>query len=207
MMRARARLAGLLCLLVGLARARTRERGDAPSRIVSRTACLYAACTALASPLLQPANVGLALDALPLSRSAPARAVMLDVATALHELRTNHALTFVLLHVLATDVAADVLAQAIDCDGAQRIVLDRRRIGRSAAVAMLSDDLPFLLWSRLLWHAGERAVASLRASRRLPSRQLRVLTHGATVAVAKMLMTQLLYESASDAAYLSLQAA
>ena len=82
--------------------------------------------------------------------------------------------------------------------------VDWRRAARTATVSLLSDDLPFLVWSRLIWLWAEKAKAALRASALAP-RWIRVLTHHATVTVAKMALTQLVYETASDSAYLAMQ--
>ena len=75
---------------------------------------------------------------------------------------------------------------------------------RTATVSLLSDDLPFLVWSRLIWVWAEKAKAALRTSALAP-RLIRALTHPATVTVAKTALTQLVYETSSDSAYLAMQ--
>ena len=86
---------------------------------------------------------------------------------------------------------------------AERAV-DWRRAARTATVSLLSDDLPFLVWSRLIWIWAEKAKAALRTSALAP-RLIRALTHPATVTVAKTALTQLVYETSSDSAYLAMQ--
>ena len=86
---------------------------------------------------------------------------------------------------------------------AERAV-DWRRAARTATVSLLSDDLPFLVWSRLIWVWAEKAKAALRTSALAP-RLIRALTHPATVTVAKTALTQLVYETSSDSAYLAMQ--
>ena len=82
-----------------------------------------------------------------------------------------------------------------------------RRAARTATVSLMSDDLPFLVWSKLLWEVAEHLKAKVRASVSLSPRMRRWLTHHATVTVAKMAVTQLVYETSSDSAYLAMQAA
>ena len=81
------------------------------------------------------------------------------------------------------------------------------RAARTATVSLMSDDLPFLMWSKLLWEVAEHLKAKAHASAALSPRMRRWLTHHATVTVAKMMVTQLVYETSSDSAYLAMQAA
>uniref|UniRef100_A0A7S0PXS7 Uncharacterized protein n=1 Tax=Coccolithus braarudii TaxID=221442 RepID=A0A7S0PXS7_9EUKA len=76
---------------------------------------------------------------------------------------------------------------------------------RSTIVSLASDDFPFLAWSRYLWVASERVTGAVRASSLTPG-VVRVLTHPISVAVGKAIITQALYETTSNAAYLSMQA-
>jgi len=105
-----------------------------------------------------------------------------------------------------TDVSADIMAQAISARAeGDAMAVDWRRVPRSAFSSLLSDDLPFLLWSRGLWEASERIVASLQASTLSP-RLVKVLTNTLTITAVKTIITQLVYETSSNAAYLSIQA-
>ena len=56
----------------------------------------------------------------------------------------------------------------------------------------------------MLWQGAEHAKTALRASR-LSAGLVRVLTHHATVTVAKTAVTQLVYETSSDSVYLAMQ--
>jgi len=127
----------------------------------------------------------------------------------LQQVREQHETGCLLAHGLLTDAAADLLAQAMRehfARGAHApMAINGIRAGRSTAVAMLSDDLPFLLWMRMLWEHTPSVLATVRASKLSP-RLASVLTHPLGVAVGKTAVTQLVYETFSTSSYLALQA-
>lgn len=215
-------------VLGGARRGLSRLRASAltPRSVYRRTAAFYAGCTALLMPLWEPRHVQALLEALRLP--PPARSALLGAASAVYSVRQSHMLPCLLAHEVITDVSADVTAQAFEAQGAALeaaeegeepprdgsagppapalVSLDWRRVLRSTSASLVSDDFPFLLWSRSLWVLSERLVARLRGAKNLPPRLVAFLTHGLSISVAKMVVTQLLYESASNALYLSLQA-
>jgi hypothetical protein len=160
------------------------------SVVLSKTVASYGFATLACYPLLPPDRVAARLR---------------GPYAALHQLRAEHTLLLFLVHEVVTDIVADVAAQVIAAREA-RMVLDLRRALKTMLCSFLSDDLPFLLWSRLMWVGGERAVVAARASAQLPPRLVAALTHPLGVALAKMCLTQLLYETSSSTAYLALQA-
>ncbi|KAJ1641203.1 hypothetical protein T492DRAFT_853393, partial [Pavlovales sp. CCMP2436] len=97
-------------------------------------------------------------------------------------------------------------AEVEAASGEKRLVLDWKRVGRSTTVALMSDDFPFLLWSRGLWVLSERLTTRVKKNPKLSPGTVRALTHPLTISVGKMIITQLVYESTSNALYLSLQA-
>ena len=48
------------------------------------------------------------------------------------------------------------------------MVLDWRRVGRSATVSWLTDDVPFALWARFMWDGFERLKPALLSASFLP---------------------------------------
>jgi hypothetical protein len=102
-------------------------------------------------------------------------------------------------------------AQAIEIEiavgGSALVPVDWSRVGRSTFATLLSDDLPFLLWARLLWRLSRRYVQRIRAAPNLSPAVARALTHPAAVAATKAMLTQLVYETFSAGSYLSLQVA
>ena len=152
---------------------------------------------------------------LPLSHVAAAKVQLMTLASragaALGTLRSSNAVGLVLAHGLVTDLVADALAQALHAhrqagSGTVAMRLDGRRLARSTAVSIVSDDLPFVLWARLLWGGFERLRGLLIATPLLSDGAKRVLTHPLAFALGKTAVTQLVYEAASTAIYLSLQA-
>jgi hypothetical protein len=85
--------------------------------------------------------------------------------------------------------------------------VDWPRVGRTTFASLISDDLPFLLWARLLWRMSRRYVLRIRAAPNLSPGVARALTHPAAVAATKALLSQIVYETVSAASYLSLQGA
>lgn len=196
---------------------RRRVSALTPRSIYRRTVGFYAGCTAVLMPLWEPKHVASLLSALRLPE--PVSAVLLSACSGVYNMRQQHMLPCLLAHEVITDVSADITAQTFEVDqalpankaaaaaGAANLVsLDWGRVLRSTSVSLISDDFPFLLWSRGLWIFTERLVKRLRAAKGLPPRLVSVLTHGLTISVGKMVVTQLLYESTSNALYLSLQA-
>ena len=72
----------------------------------------------------------------------------------------------------------------------------------STTAAVISDDLPWLAWTALLWRGGEAVVRAVETSGLAPS-LVSHLTHPLTIASVKMVITQCVYEPASSATYLS----
>lgn len=200
-------------------------------KLFGRTCGVYALLTVATSPLTEPSGVASALRVLRLPLGATVRSALLSLAAGLYSVRQQFEWAILMWHEAFTSLSADLLAQAIEgphaeedeaeeergegtatvgaADGgsdgrhAERAV-DWWRAARTATVSLLTDDLPFLVWSRLIWIWAEKAKAALRTSALAP-RLIRVLTHHATVTVAKMALTQLVYETGSDSAYLALQ--
>lgn len=186
------------------------ERKAKPKRIFRRTAVLYAATTVAFSPIIEPGRVHRAIGGL-LDLAPPVRSAVMAACRAAYGLREAHTLKILLAHEVFTDISADIIAQAIaaDSDGSAAIAVDWARVPRSAAASLISDDIPFLLWSKYLWELGERVIGRLRGSnlaRRSPVLVAR-LTHPISVTLLKTAITQLVYETTSNAVYLALQAA
>ncbi|KAG8461879.1 hypothetical protein KFE25_013898 [Diacronema lutheri] len=186
----------------------SRRRASAltPRGVHRRTAGFYAGCTAVLMPLWEPRHVQSLVSTLRLP--PPVGAALMAGASGVYHARQRHMLPCLLAHEVITDVSADITAQAFEA-GAPRspFELDWRRVLRSTSVSLISDDFPFLLWSRALWVVTERLAHRLRASRSLSPRLVAFLTNRLTVSVGKMIVTQVVYESASNALYLALQAA
>jgi hypothetical protein len=182
------------------------RRGLTPSKVLRRTLGLYGASTVALAPIWEPERMGRVLRAVP----AGARSVMLGVSNALHQMRTRHTLACLLSHEVMTDVTSDLLAQSIGAwrslGPASKFAVDWQRVPRSTTASLLSDDFPFLIWSRYLWDAMEHVAELLRASA-LPRGLVRALSHPLSVALSKTAITQLVYESVSNLAYLAMQAA
>lgn len=163
-----------------------------PARIYAGTAIAVAAASAAVIP------------AGPTARQQSPGAVR----AALRALRLDNDMAALLAHGALADAAADVLAQAVAVDSARGRTatadLDWRRVRRSTLAALVSDDIPFLLWARLLHEASHRYV--LAARRVLSPPLARALTHPASLAATKALLSQIVYESATAVAYLGLQA-
>ena len=83
--------------------------------------------------------------------------------------------------------------------------LDWRRLRRSTVAAVLSDDLPFVLWAAVLWRGFERLQGWVAASS-LSAGLKRVLVHPVATSIAKTILTQTFYETVSTGLYLALQA-
>lgn len=79
-----------------------------------------------------------------------------------------------------------------------------QRVARSTVVSLLSDDLPFLVWSKYVWMHTERFAEAVRSSG-LPRPLVRALTNPLSLTLGKTALTQLVYETASDSAYLAMQ--
>jgi len=126
-------------------------------------------------------------------------------------LRLNNDIAALLAHGAITNAASDVLAQAIETEAVKGntalVVLDWSRVARTTVAAVLSDDLPFLLWARLLWRLSRHYVVRLRSAPNLSPSAVRTLTHPAAVAAMKALLSQLVYETLSAISYLSMQVA
>ena len=123
-------------------------------------------------------------------------------------------LAAILFHGLLTDGVSDALAQALsheaaraDGTGSGSLVLDWPRLRRSSWVAFVSDDLPFMLWAKLLWDGFEKLKPLIASSTVLPPWLAAFLASPVGIAGLKTLATQLGYESASTATYLGLQEA
>jgi|EP00966_Prymnesium_polylepis_P219949 hypothetical protein len=186
------------------------KRKAKPKRIFRRTAVLYAATTVAFSPIVEPSRVQRAIGGL-LDLAPPLRSAVMAACRALYGLREAHTIEILLAHEVFTDVSADIIAQAIaaDSDGSTAIAVDWPRVPRSAAASLISDDIPFLLWSKYLWELGERIIGRLRDSDLARSSPVLVarLTHPVSVTLLKTAVTQLVYETTSNAVYLALQAA
>ena len=135
----------------------------APMTIMKSTAYLYGAITLLLSPLVDPALVSELLGALHLPGLL--RQIILALCRPLHAIRSKHTLAVLLTHEVITDVTADVMAQSFAAhEAGVRMAIDWKRVPKSTLASLLSDDFPFLIWSRYIWIVGERAVLGLRAS-------------------------------------------
>ena len=150
----------------GLAAPSTRSRLSRsklqPKRLFRRVASLYGAGTVALSPLMEPMVVAGALTSVGVPQLL--QAPFLAIAGLLSKLRSDHALKCLIAHELVTDVTADLFAQLLAQREAKAVALDWRRVPRSTAAAFLSDDVPFLLWSRWLWVSSQRAIEALHAS-------------------------------------------
>ena len=128
---------------------------------------------------------------------------------AIEGLRGGHPLGCLVFHGAVTDLTADLLAQGLEQSltrgPSSRFAIDGARLLRSTAAAVVSDDVPFVLWVRALWHASSRFEHALERSA-LPLLAKRFLRHPLSLAVAKTLVSQLVFETASNALYLGLQA-
>lgn len=173
-----------------------------PMGVLRRTWLVWACSSLACNPLLAPERV----EARVAEWMPSGCAALIAVYRVAHGLRARHTLAILLLHDFMTDVTADITAQVIDARsaGVDSMRINWRRVPRTAIASFISDDIPFLLWSRLLWVGGQRLAAAAQVSE-LPL--VRALGHPAVLAVAKTVATQLVYETASAAAYLALQAA
>ena len=182
--------------------------GMRTSSIYGRTAVAYAAATAVLMPIVEPHHL---VSLLP--GAMPGVGGLVSFWTALAALRNKYLFGFLCAHEVINDFSSDIIAQAATLDrnkivpkDEKRLVLDWRRVWRSMSSAMISDDFPFLLWSRAMWAFSEWAVSSLRASTSLPARLVSTLTHPLGMATIKMLVTQVVYEPISSGGYLAIQA-
>jgi len=200
-----------------------------PWRLLAKYATAYTLATVGTSPLMH-SIVPQALDSVLAACRTPAevRSAAASVCGALWHFREQHETLILLAHEAYTGMMADLSAQAIEGpkdDGKRNIeetcmvpptrsaVTQRRRpssvdwvrAARTTAVSLLSDDLPFLAWSRFIWEAAERAKAAVLASS-LPKPLVALLTSHVFVTIGKTTVTQLLYETASDSTYLAMQA-
>lgn len=181
-----------------------KKPGVRTSVMYAQTALAYAGATAVLMPIIETRH---------LAAITPKASHLLAFWSALTALRDQHLFGFLCAHEVVNDLASDVLAQAFTLDREdtipkedKRLVLDWRRVTRSMSSAFLSDDLPFLMWSKLLWSFSEWAEVALRTSSSLPGRLVATLTHPLGMATVKMVITQLVYEPVSSAAYLACQA-
>lgn len=140
-------------------------------------------------------------------------------AAALRRMMLHHQLAFVLAHGLLTDGAADAMAQALSHSrkhegasghpsvdaGSASLVLDWRRVHRSAWISFLTDDLPFAIWAKALWDGFETLRPAIATSTLLPPWLAAPLSSPLGMAFLKTLATQVGYESLSTAAYLGAQ--
>ena len=183
-----------------------RHPGSPTSRIYRNTAAAYAAATVVIMPIITPPHVAWLLRPLGLPQYVVQG--VLGMWGQLTAFRDRHLFSFLCAHEVCTDVVSDVVAQAVTVDTMARgdtlLSLDWRRVGRSTTSAMLSDDFPFLLWSRLVWSLFDRLKAAICASR-LPSGIAHWLVSPLPLAFAKMVTTQVVYEPVSSGAYLLLQ--
>ena len=83
----------------------------------------------------------------------------------------SHPLASVLLHGLLVGGASDLLAQSIShanaaADGASStsLVLNWRRVQRTAWTSFLTDDVPFVIWAKFLWDAFEKLKPMIAGS-------------------------------------------
>lgn len=185
-------------------RSAIKKPGLRTSVLYAQTAVAYAGATAVLMPIVEPQHLAALL---------PKASGFLTFWSALAALRDQYLFGFLCAHEVINDLASDVLAQAVTIDRKKtipreerRVSLDWRRVMRSMSSAMISDDLPFLAWSKILWSLSEMAAAKLRASSSLPVRLVSALTHPLGMATAKMFITQLVYEPVSSGAYLAIQA-
>ena len=182
----------------------SRKPGLRTSTVYTQTALAYIGATAILMPIIEPPHVAAIL---------PKADGVVAWWAALVGFRNKFLFGFLCAHELVNDLASDVVAQAFTLDrnkviakDEKRLVLQWRRVMRSMSSAMLSDDLPFLIWSRAMWSFSEWATAGLRSSASLPARLVSILTHPIGMGAIKMLITQLVYEPTSTAAYLAMQA-
>ena len=181
----------------------SRKPGLRTSTVYAHTALLYAGATAILMPIVETHHVAAIL---------PTAKGVVAWWAALVGLRNKFLFGFLCAHELVNDLASDVVAQAYTLDRSKtgdkdqkRLVLDWRRVMRSMSSAMLSDDLPFLIWSRAMWSFSEWATAGLRSSTFIPARLVSIITHPVGMGAIKMIITQLVYEPTSTAAYLAVQ--
>ena len=187
-------------------------RHPRPTReVYRRTALAYGAATVVIMPIIESSHVHWLLR--PLGLPSVVLEAVLRAWGALSDFRNRHVFNFLCAHEVATDIVSDVVAQAVTADAQPpssrskgKLALDWRRVGRSTSAAMLSDDFPFLLWSRGIWAVFEHLVRAVRASSRLSPATIGRLTSPLAVAVAKTAVTQLAYEPLSSGVYLVLQA-
>mmetsp|Transcript_3874 Transcript_3874/g.8139 ORF Transcript_3874/g.8139 Transcript_3874/m.8139 type:complete len:261 (+) Transcript_3874:3-785(+) len=191
---------------------------------MQRAAAMYSTVTVLLSPLFETDRLTWLLNKLGLPPAISN--VILGLSQPINSFRERHTLGVLMCHEVFTDVVADVFAQAIAAEGVDAdekpgdahgavgassregggFAISWPRTARSAAAALISDDIPFLAWSRFLWLGSERFVAAVQRSSLSPA-TVRAITHPIAVSVGKTAITQLMYESLSNAVYLSLQAA
>lgn len=111
------------------------------------------------------------------------------------------------LTALSTVLSPQAIETEVAVGNSALVAIHWPRVGRTTLASLLSDDLPFLLWARLLWRLSRRYVQRIRAAPNLPPAVARALTHPAAVAATKALLSQLVYETLSAGSYLSLQVA
>lgn len=156
------------------------------------------------------------------------RDAVLAACSMLYGIRQRYEAAILIGHEAFTGMTADLLAQSIERwhrtrqqasheataaapeESADRLDqsadrLDLVRVLRTTGVSLVSDDLPFLVWSRYLWLAAERFTTAVRASTLAPG-LVRALTNPISVTLGKTAITQLFYETTSDSAYLAMQA-
>ena len=165
--------------------------------------CEHCAAPRSDSPTHTKAGVSDVLAALPLPTVELVRHAVLATCGFLYALRLKYEWYILMWHEVFTGVSADVLAQSIE---GLRPSINWARAVRTTSVSFLSDDLPFLVWSRVLWTAAERAKAAVRSSSLSPE-LMAALTSHASITCAKTAVTTGVYDTASDAVYLALQAA
>ena len=144
-----------------------------PRRAYAAAAAVVAASTALVVP----------------SQLVGRTIIGAERSLAVQNLWRNSELRRVLASGTLTGLASDIAAQAYEGSG----TLDLGRVGRTTAVAMASDDLPFVLWARYA-RLGLEGVLTRAA-----------LVHPLGGAVGKAALMAA-YETVSAALYLSLQA-
>ena len=176
-------------------------------QLFSLTAINYAAVTIATSPLTEPSGVESVL--LGLRVPSALRSVVLAACRFLYRIRQDHTAVILIGHEAFTGMTADVLAQSIEgwhhasgesssssagADGDDNAHdahdgIDVVRVARTTTVSLVSDDLPFLLWSRYLWLAAERFKASVRGSSLAPG-LVRALTNPVSMTLGKTAITR-----------------
>ena len=193
------------------------SRAQSPAwTLLARALGFYVLATVGTSPLMASA-VPSHIDSFLAGCRAPGciRYAVDAACKACHHIRDTHESAILIAHEAFTGVTADIVAQAVEHPSeneenpvrvAKRRSLDWRRAGRTTVVSLVSDDLPFLLWSRYLWIGAEQCKASILQSTSLPRWLSKSLTSHVFMTLSKVFVTQLIYETTSDSAYLALQA-